>query len=345
MSLPCGERVRSAKAGPRRRTKALGLALASMLSAASACAVAAPEANGSPARAPASFAELKPRVVLHVGESADWVLVTADAVWTGSTGPNAVHRIDPGTGTLAASIALPGEPCAGLAAGFGALWVPLCGAKKGLARIDLATNRLVEILPFAPAGAEGGIATSDDSVWLVTDSKGTLARLDPRTGKRRQVVRLPAGSYNLQHGDGMVYATRVAGAALTAVDAATGKVRAIVRTGPHPRFLTIGGGFVWTLNQGDGTLTRISIETLKAVGTVALHTPGSGGDIAFGQGKVWTTLFNTPLSVTDASTGQVLRQWTGAGGDSLGVGHDAIWITDYRRGTIARIPLGEIALP
>lgn len=312
---------------------------------ATASAAAASEAAPPSAPASAPFTELKPRVVLHVGESADWVLVTADAVWTGSTGPNAVHRIDPRTDKVVATIRLPGEPCAGLAAGFGALWVPLCGIPHGLAKVDMASNRLVTVLPIAPAGPEGGIATSEDSVWMVTTAKGSLARIDPRTGKRRQTVRLPAGSYNLQHSDGVVYATRVEGAALTAVDAATGKVRAIVPTGPHPRFLAIGGGYAWTLNQGDGTLTRISLATLQPAGSVALHTPGHGGDIAFGQGRVWTTVFNTPLSVTDASTGRVLRQWTGPGGDSLGVGHDALWITDYRRGTIARIPLGEIGLP
>ena len=328
----------------REAARAIGLALAAILFAATACMGAEPERSPMPpAKTP--FAELKPQVVLKVGDSADWVLVSANAVWTGSTGPNAVHRIDPRTNTIVASVALPGEPCAGLAEGFGALWVPLCGAQPGLARIALASNRLEEVLPIGPPGAEGGIATSADSVWLVTDIHGSLARIDPATGKLRQTVRLPAGSFNLRHADGTLYATRVEGAELTAVDAATGKVLSSVRTGTHPRFLTIGGGYVWTLNQLDGTMTRISVKTRKAAGSIALHAPGPGGDIAFGEGKVWTTVFNTPLSVTDAATGHLLHQWTGPGGDSLGIGHGAIWITDYNRGTIARIPLSETGIP
>jgi streptogramin lyase len=299
----------------------------------------------APAPVQSPFADLKPLVLLHVGETADWVAVTPDAVWTGSTAPNAVHRIDPRTNRLVASVSLPGEPCAGLATGFGALWVPFCGDKPGLAKIDLGSDRLVQIVPVGPAAEEGGIATSADSVWIVTDRKGTLARLDPDTGKIRQTVRLPAGSYNLQHGDGILYATQVEGAVLTAVDAATGKVLATIPTGPHPRFLAIGGGFVWTLNQGDGTLTRISARTRQVEATIALNTPGSGGDIAFHDGKVWTTMSKTPLSVTDAVTDQVLHQWTGPGGDSLGIGHGAIWITDYHGGTIARIPLEETRTP
>lgn len=59
------------------------------------------------------FNALKPQVMLKVGRTADWVMVTPNAVWVGSTGPNAVHRIDPGTDRLVASVVLPGEPCAG----------------------------------------------------------------------------------------------------------------------------------------------------------------------------------------------------------------------------------------
>lgn len=323
--------------GWTRRLGAIGLALCV---AVAPLAVAPAAASQAPAQTP--FSELKPIAVLHVGKTADWVLVTPDAVWTGGTGPNAVHRIDPRTNLLAASIALPGEPCAGLATGFGALWVPLCGDKPGLAKVDLKTNRLVEVLPFGPAAEEGGVATTADSVWIVTDKQGGLARIDPTTGKLRQSVRLPAGSYNLQQGGGILYATQVEGAVLTLLNAATGALLATLPTGPHPRFLTVGGGFVWTLNQGDGTLTKISVRKRKVVATIALNTPGHGGDIAFHRGKVWTTMFKTPLSLTDASSDHLLHQWVGPGGDSLGVGHGAIWITDYRSGTIARIPLGEV---
>jgi hypothetical protein len=62
-----------------------------------------------------SISELAPVTTIHVGKSADWVAILADAVWVGSTGPFAVHRIDPRTNRLVATVELPGEPCAGLA--------------------------------------------------------------------------------------------------------------------------------------------------------------------------------------------------------------------------------------
>src|SRR5580693_1711868 len=104
-----------------------------------------------------SIAELTPEATIHVGKTADWVAITADAVWVGSTGPFAVHRIDPQTNQVVASVALPGEPCAGLATGFGSLWVPMCTAKPSLAKVDLAANRLTAVFDVGPAAAEGGI--------------------------------------------------------------------------------------------------------------------------------------------------------------------------------------------
>src|SRR3569832_1657242 len=59
------------------------------------------------------MSELKPLATIHVGATADWVAITPDAVWVGSTDPNAVHRIDPKTNEPIAPVKLTGAPCAG----------------------------------------------------------------------------------------------------------------------------------------------------------------------------------------------------------------------------------------
>ena len=286
-----------------------------------------------------SITELQQLASFKLGKTADWVAISSDAVWVGSTGPNAVHRIDPATNRLVATVLLPGEPCAGLALGFGALWVPLCGVQPALARVDVHSNDL-RTLALDGVVAEGGIAASDDSLWLVLDKQGTLARIDPASGKMRQKVALPPGSHNPLFTHAQIWVTHVEGADLTVVDATTGSTSASVVTGPAPRFLAAGDGAVWTLNQGDGTLSRIDQQTLARTADVALHTPGHGGDIAYHQGVVWTTMAKMPLSATSAS-GKVLCQWAGAGGDSLGIGHGSIWLTDYHGGTVARIGIDD----
>lgn len=288
------------------------------------------------------MSELKPVATIHVGTTADWVAITPGAVWVGSTGPDAVHRIDPKTNKRVATVRLPGEPCSGLATGFGSLWVPLCSQPSTLARIDLRSNALTAVLNTGPAGPEGGVATSPDSVWLVVDKNGSLARIDPDTGTVRQTIQVPAGSYNPYYSDGQIWVTHVDGAEVTSVDAKSGVVLGTAKTGPSPRFLTAGPGSVWTLNQGDGSLTRIDAQTRHSTQTIALGTPGHGGDISYGGGMIWTTVPKVPLSAIEVVTNELRCQWKGPGGDSLGIGPDAIWLTDYHAGTLSRLSLERV---
>ena len=120
------------------------------------------------------FASLKPAVTIRVGRTADWVLVTDDAVWVASSNPNAVERIDPATNKIVTKVSLPGEACSGLAFGFGSLWVPLCGKEPALVRVNASTNKITAKLAVGPAGPEGGITASSDSIWIVRERKRWL---------------------------------------------------------------------------------------------------------------------------------------------------------------------------
>ena len=324
---------------------AVTLALVSPLRAAEPqmIATASAVATDDPAAATRhSISELTPDARIHVGTTADWVAITDDAVWIGTTSPNGVAQIDPRSNTLTAVIALPGEPCAGLAVGFGGLWVPLCAEPNALARVDLRSLRVTMVPAAGPAGPEGGISVSRDSVWLVIDERSTLARIDPNSLVIRQRILLPQGSLNPTYGNALLWVARPTGAEVGVVDPNRGKVIGTVSTGPKPRFLDAGQGSIWTLNQGDGTLTRINAQSRRVEGTIPLRTPGHGGDIKVAHGVVWTTMLEVPLSATDAITGRVLCQWYGPGGDSLGVSRDAIWLTDYKGGDVYRYGLEDV---
>ena len=297
-----------------------------------------------PKRLQTPFASLHPVAVLQLGKTADWVLPTDDAVWVGSTGPFAVHRIDPNTSREVAAIELPGEPCAGLTAGFGSLWVPLCGKPNALARVDLKSNRLMQVLPVGPAAAEGGIAVGGDSIWLVTDAKGILSRIDPQTGRVRKAVAVPAGSYNPLYSDGVIWVTGDDAGVVTAVEAASGNILATVPVGEGPRFLTTGGGSIWVLLQGTGDVVRIDEQTRTVAARIAAGLKGNGGDISFGAHRVWPTLSGVPLTEIDARTGRIRHQWVGPGGDSLSWAFGTIWLTDYKAGTVARYKATALGL-
>jgi hypothetical protein len=57
---------------------------------------------------------------------------------------------------------------------------------------------------------------------------------------------------------------------------------------------------------------------------------------------IWTTVAKVPLSAIEIATNELRCQWTGPGGDSLGIGPDAIWLTDYHGGTLSRLSLASV---
>src|SRR5262245_61091586 len=68
--------------------------------------------------------------------------------------------------------------CASKQRGFGAEWALNC-SEGTLARLDSKTGQVVKTLKTGAASVRGGIATSSDSVWVFTDEKKTLSRIDP----------------------------------------------------------------------------------------------------------------------------------------------------------------------
>ncbi len=106
-----------------------------------------------------------------------------------------------------------------------------------------------------------------------------------------------------------------------------------------PRFLTVGAGSIWVLNQGDGTIARVDAETGKRTALIAAGIPGLGGEIAFGVGAVWATVFDFPITRIDPAANAVTGQWHGAGGDSIRAGHNSIWLTSYSGAKVWRLPV------
>jgi YVTN family beta-propeller protein len=137
----------------------------------------------------------------------------------------------------------------------------------------------------------------DEALWVVSTEKSVVVRVDPRT--------------NL--------------------------ITDRVSVGPNPRFTTVGGGSIWTVNQGDGTVSRVDVKTRKLVADIAVGVPGGGGEIAYGDGYVWVTVFDIPLSQIDPDTNKVIKQWIGPGGDSVRVGHGSVWLSNNRQENVWRL--------
>lgn len=281
------------------------------------------------------MASIHPDAIFQTGGAPDWQVSSDDAEWVSNAPKNIVQRMDAKTNAITATIEVGKRPCSGLAAGFGSVWAPSCG-DKNVARIDIASNRVIATIAAAPAASEGGIAASPEAVWLVTDAKGVLARIDPATNAIAAEVAVPARSAGVTYGEGAVWVTSPDSNTLTGVDPKSNTVIHTVTVGPGPRFLTTGAGSVWTLNQGDGTISRVDAKSGKLIATIEAGVPGGGGEIAFGDGYVWATVFEIPITQIDPAANKVVRQWFGKGGDSIRVAHGSLWLSNLSDGTVWR---------
>ncbi len=284
---------------------------------------------------------LKPEAVFDVPGSPDWIAVD-ESVWISNMPKNSVTRIDPKTNKVIGTITTGKKPCSGLATGFGSLWVPNC-ADQSISRIDLKTGKLTATVPIHIADSEGGVAVGAESVWLMTDKKGTLARIDPSNNKVVAEIYVAPGSYAVAFGEGAVWVTSTDSNSLTRIDPHTNLIVETIAVGKHPRFLAMGEGAVWTLNQGDGSVSRVDPKTDKLVATIEAGIPGPGGDIAAGEGSIWVTSFGFPISRIDPASNRVVQQFKGEGGDAIRIGLGYLWLSNYKQATVWKVDPKRVA--
>jgi virginiamycin B lyase len=279
--------------------------------------------------------DLKPDAVFETPGSPDWLAV-GDNVWVSNKPKNSVIRLDPKTNKVVDTITVGSKPCSGLAIGFGSLWVPNCG-DQSVSRVDLKTGKGTATFPSGIGNTEGYIAAGAGSIWMMTDTKGTLARIDPDTNKVVAEILLPSGSYCPVFGEKALWVTSTEGNSVSRIDPNTNLIVETIAVGKAPRFLAVGEGAVWTLNQTEGNVTRIDPKTNKVVATIEVGVPGGGGDIAAGEGSVWVTSFGFPISRIDPASNKVVQQFTGEGGDAIRIGLGSVWLSNLKAGTVWRI--------
>jgi virginiamycin B lyase len=151
-----------------------------------------------------------------------------------------------------------------------------------------------------------------------------------------------SGSVACTFGSDAVWVTSPKRSVVTRINASTDEVTDEISVGQGPRFITFGGNAVWTLNQGDGTITRIDAASKKVVANIPAGLQGKGGEIAFGDGHVWATLFGFPITKVAASTNSVVGQWVGPGGDSIRYGLGSLWLTDLKGQRVWRLDPGRL---
>jgi len=267
----------------------------------------------------------------------EWIGV-ADLLLVPNAAKGTLDRLDPKTNNVTEPVPGLAKPCGGTVSAFGTIWVPSC-ADHSLVRIDPKKWEISTRIDTGVGTAPAMLAADADSVWLFTDNRTTLSRVDPDRNTVVAEIRLPAGCSALAFGETALWAACPAEDRVLRINPQTNLVEKRVEVSQRPRALAIGEGSVWVLCEKDGKVDRIDPKTNKVSKSIDLGVPGAAGAIAVGLGSVWVTLDGFPLTRMDPQTEKekVAQQFWGTGGGAIQIGANALWLSNIHDGTLWRL--------
>lgn len=263
-------------------------------------------------------------------------MTAADALVVPAAG-GSILKIDNRSNKPGEAVAEIGKGCAGAASGFNSLWAADCAA-RAIVRVDSKTWKITAKIPAGTGDFGPAVATSADSVWVLSDTRSTLARIDPDQNAVVSELRLDPGCNTLTFGETALWVTCPAAKAVLRINPQTNLVEKRIEVSEQPTALALGENSVWVLCLKDGKVERIDPKTNKVSKSIALETPGSArGGIAVGGGWVWVTLDGFPLTRIDPAAEKVAQQFWGEGGGAIQFGFNSIWLSNLKQNTLWRI--------
>jgi virginiamycin B lyase len=271
------------------------------------------------------FASLKAEMEFEAAAPA-WIAV-ADGIVFPNAAKDGLVRIDARAKEkkLADPVSGVGGACGGAVSAFGSIWVGACGTKS-VARVDPKTAKLAESLAVGMGPARIAIAATADSIWALTDTRGTLSRIDPQQNAVVAEFRVPADCGSLFFGESALWLACPAQNRVLRIDPQTNLVDKSIEVSAQPEALAVGEGSVWVLCAKDGKVERIDPKTNKVAKTVELMTGAVGGSIAVGEGSVWVSASGFPLTRIDPTSEKVVQQFFGGESGSVQAGMGAVWL-------------------
>lgn len=269
----------------------------------------------------------------------DFLATDGRAIW--ATNTDRVEKFEVDQASPVETVGVP-SPCGGMVVAFGSLWVASC-KELSVYRIDLRSNSVSAIVATGLADPTGelSLAAGGGSVWVLSDAKGILSRIDPATNRVVAQIDVLPNSYCADFAFDAVWISNFGDGAASRpgsvqrIDPRSNRVVATIPTGPAPRFLAAGEGAVWTFNWGDGSITKIDPVNNRQEATIPLGMKDGGGDIATGLGKVWVRGTSVLLASIDPQTNQVTTVYgPPEGSGAVRVAEDVLWVTAHDTKTV-----------
>jgi len=287
------------------------------------------------------YAELKSEAELEAPAPPAWMAVADSVLIPAKDG---FARVDPKAKESKLGEAIGGlkQPCGGAVTAFNSVWVANCGDGT-LARLDARTFKVTRTLTTGAGTARPGIAATADSVWMFTDTRGTISRIDPVQNEVVAEFRVYPDCNTLAFGETALWLTCPAEDRVLRIDPQTNLVDKSIEVSAGPTALSFGESSVWVLCGKDGKVDRIDPKTNKVTKTIELGAPATGGAMAFGEGSLWVSMTGFPITRIDPQGEKVVQQFYGEGGGYLLTTQNTIWLANPAAGKVVRLDTRRIA--
>jgi YVTN family beta-propeller protein len=255
---------------------------------------------------------------------------------------DAVARIDPASGKLAAGFRVSESPSAVTVAGDGSLWV--ASRSGSVSKLDPDTG---STLATASVNNASALAFGEGSIWALGGAAtSSLTPIDPSTGKRGTAIDLGALSEDVAVGEGAAWATDVNDGMLLRVDPKTKAVSQHIDVGGQPTGVAVGQGAVWvTVSSGsDNEVARVDPKSFAVTERIAL--PSRPDSVAAGPEGVWVANGDDDSVSRIDPTGRRVSATVKVGRlpTDVAVGGGAVWVANHRSNTLSSVDPGTRAV-
>jgi virginiamycin B lyase len=301
----------------------------------------------------------------HTGRSVGPPVVAGGAVWVPNEADGTVSRIDPATNRVVATVRI-GDPqqmqaracgpdsvhsfmydtlltrrCdlpSSVAGDARSVWTADNGS-EGLARIDPATNRIVQRIALNTDVF--AIALGYGSLWVTAyfNDPHEVLRVDPVSGRvLATITNLPLqGGTGIAVGEGAVWVACTYAQSVVRIDPTTNRISDTIGVERYPLAVNAGRGAVWVRNEESTSISRIDPKSDRVTATVrGLSAPiGRTGEdaMALGPDGLWTA--GVQLLLVDRVRNRVTAK-IDVSGAGISEGFGSLWMTSIF-GSVQRI--------
>jgi virginiamycin B lyase len=289
------------------------------------------------------FANLKADAEVALAGAASGLMVEGPMLLAPLSDKGSVARLQLKENKLETAWSGMEAPCGGVVSAFGSLWIPDC-KKQSIARIDPKTGKVTASAGVGAGKAKLAIAASKDSIWVLSDDRATLTRVDPTDNTAVSELRLGASCGTVQFEQDALWVSCTAENRLLRIDAKTNLVDKRIEVATEPVSVAFGEDHFWVLGNKEGKVSKVDAKTFKVVATIETGVPNGNGSIAFGEGFVWVSATGFPLTKIDPKTEKVVQQFVGEAGTTVKVASGSVWLLNASKGSLARFDPKRIAL-